>query len=71
VDVLHGLNPEKAKKKLKGGEVLHFVKAGMGWVITGWRKFEPKELADAYNGRGTAAGDRKYAEKLQYVWDLL
>jgi LysM domain len=66
VDVLKGLNAGK-ETSLRPGDVLHYLKASMQWTVTGWKTFDEKTVAAAYNG----GGDPQYAEKLVFVEKLL
>ncbi|SAK70443.1 LysM domain protein [Caballeronia pedi] len=65
VEVMKRLNPTVSV--LRPGQVLKYQKASIQRVITGWQHISPTSIANFYNG----GGDPNYANKLQFVLDLI
>jgi hypothetical protein len=59
---LKAMNPS-AENMIRPKDVLHYHKASIQLVITGWRTFDTKTLAQRYNG----GGDPHYEAKLNYL----
>lgn len=60
-EVMKELNPDVGM--LRPGQVLHYRKASVQRVITGWRPITASSVATYYN----AGGDSVYADKLNYA----